>query len=81
MAFGAVVVACDNAGVREIINHNYNGLVCTPQSLAETLARALDDSELRKRLAANGMSFVKRYAIESTAKKYQGLYRRIVGMS
>jgi glycosyltransferase involved in cell wall biosynthesis len=81
MACGAVVVACDNAGVREIINHNYNGLVCDPQSLAETLARALGDSDLRKRLAANGMSFVNRYAIESTAKKYRDLYRRIVVMS
>ncbi len=79
MACGAVVVACDNAGVREIVSHNYNGLLCQPESIADVLVRVLTDSGLRQRLASNGLAFVKKYNIESVAKQYQALYTRIRG--
>jgi glycosyltransferase involved in cell wall biosynthesis len=77
MACGAAVVACDNAGVREIVGHNANGILCRPDSLAETLVRVLSDAGLRQRLAANGLAFVKKYDIASVAKQYRDLYNRV----
>jgi phosphatidyl-myo-inositol alpha-mannosyltransferase len=74
MACGTAVVACDNAGVREIIQHNYNGLLCTPQTLGAALCRLLSDSVLRARLVANAHAFVKRYDINVIAGQYRRIY-------
>jgi phosphatidyl-myo-inositol alpha-mannosyltransferase len=75
MACGTAVVACDNAGVREIVSHNYNGLLCTPDTLGAALHRLLSDNILRARLVANGCAYVKRYDIGAVARKYQDLYQ------
>jgi phosphatidylinositol alpha-mannosyltransferase len=75
MACGTAVVACDNAGVREIVSHNYNGLLCTPESLGAALHRLLSDTLLRARLVANGGAFVKRYDINAVARDYLALYQ------
>ncbi len=77
MACGAAVVACDNAGVREIVSHNYNGFLCEPERLAETIVRVLRDNGLRQRLIANGLSFVKKYDMAAIAQQYRDLYLRI----
>jgi glycosyltransferase involved in cell wall biosynthesis len=75
MACGTAVVACDNAGVREIVSHNYNGLLCTPENLGAALHRLLSDTVLRARLVANGCAFVKRYDIDAVARQYLTLYQ------
>jgi glycosyltransferase involved in cell wall biosynthesis len=77
MACGTAVVACDNAGVREIVNHNYNGLLCMPETLGASLHRLLSDNILRARLVANGAAFVKRYDIGVIARQYLDLYRSL----
>jgi glycosyltransferase involved in cell wall biosynthesis len=77
MACGTAVVACDNAGVREIIQHNYNGLLCTPQTLGAALCRLLSDTVLRARLVANAHAFVKRYDINVIAQQYRKLYQSL----
>jgi glycosyltransferase involved in cell wall biosynthesis len=75
MACGTAVVACDNAGVREIVSHNYNGLLCTPETLGAALHRLLSDGILRARLVTNAFAFVKRYDIRSIARQYAELYQ------
>jgi phosphatidyl-myo-inositol alpha-mannosyltransferase len=75
MACGTAVVACSNAGVRDIIQHNYNGLLCTPESLGAALCRLLSDAVLRARLVANAHAFVKRYDISVVAQQYRSLYQ------
>jgi phosphatidyl-myo-inositol alpha-mannosyltransferase len=77
MACGTAVVACENAGTREIVSHNYNGLLCTPATLGAALHRLLSDTILRARLVANGCAFVKRYDIEAVAREYLAVYRRL----
>jgi glycosyltransferase involved in cell wall biosynthesis len=77
MACGTAVVACDNAGVRELLRHNYNGLLCAPETLAQTLLSVLTDGGRRHRLVANGLSFVKRFDMPLVAGKYRDLYRGI----
>ena len=75
MACGTAVVACDNAGVRDIIQNNYNGLLCTPETLGAALCRLLSDTVLRARLVANGHAFAKRYDISIVAQQYRMLYQ------
>jgi glycosyltransferase involved in cell wall biosynthesis len=75
MACGTAVVACDNAGVREIVSHNYNGLLCTPETLGAALHRLLSDNILRARLVANGCAYVKRFDVGAIARQYQVLYQ------
>jgi phosphatidylinositol alpha-mannosyltransferase len=77
MACGTAVVACDNAGVRELVSHNYNGLLCTPETLGSALCRLLSDTIARARLVANGTTFVKRFDMAEVAKRYCTLYRGI----
>jgi phosphatidylinositol alpha-mannosyltransferase len=79
MACGTAVVACSNAGVRDIIQPNYNGLLCTPETLGAALCRLLSDAVLRARLVANAHAFAKRYDISVIAqqyiREYQGLQK------
>jgi phosphatidylinositol alpha-mannosyltransferase len=77
MACGTAVVACDNAGVRELLRQNYNGLLCKPETLAKALLALLTDEGRRLRLAENGLSFVKRFDMPVVVKKYHDLYRTI----
>ena len=77
MACGAAIVACDNGGVREIVSHNYNGLLCTPETLGAALCRLLSDTILRARLVANGSAFVKRFDMGEIARDYLRLYQSI----
>lgn len=75
MACGTAIIACDSAGVREIVSHNYNGLLCTSENLGAALHRLLSDTMLRARLVANGRAFVKRYDIDGIARQYLTLYQ------
>ena len=60
MALGVPCIASDTGGIKEIIAHNDNGLLCEPSSslgLAEAINMLIDDPVKRKRFSQN--SFVK----------------------
>ena len=76
MACGSVVVACDNRGIREIIENNRNGMITDDANLSYTIRRLLSDDTLRDRLVGGGIETVKKdYDIDSVAARYEELYR------
>lgn len=78
MACGTAVVATNNAGSREIIQHNYNGLLSNDSELGENLNRMLSDSGLRNRIVQNGLrNLRKKYDINVVAKEYEKIYTAI----
>ena len=74
MACGTTVAAIDTRGAREIITHEYDGLLCTAETLFETLMRLISDEALRERLAGNGLLTIKRFDINAIARRYRDLY-------
>lgn len=72
-ASGLPVVAPDHAGLAELVRDTGGGLLCAhddPASLADALARLLDDPELAQRLATAGREAVlDRYAASHMAER------------
>jgi glycosyltransferase involved in cell wall biosynthesis len=60
MACGLPVVGTNAPGIREIIQHGINGLLCEPRAdlLASAVEELLRDEELRKRLGSQARQFV-----------------------
>jgi glycosyltransferase involved in cell wall biosynthesis len=71
MAAGVPCVATAVDGVREIIEHEQNGLLADPDAmaLAEAINRLLDDSALRRRIAASALAWVARYSHERVSEQ------------
>lgn len=83
MACGAPVVATDCPyGPREIISDGETGLLVEPasaDSLARGILRVLNDGELKRRLAANGLERARDFEAESIAGEYGELFLRVAG--
>jgi glycosyltransferase involved in cell wall biosynthesis len=62
MACGIPVIGCDSPGIREIISHGNNGLLCSPdaKSLKKTITMVISDSVLAEHIASNARKFVER---------------------
>jgi glycosyltransferase involved in cell wall biosynthesis len=60
MACGLPVIGSNVEGTREIITHEYNGLLCgtAPPSIRNALKRLLEDPELATKLGENARSLV-----------------------
>lgn len=79
MACGTTVVAVDNPGVREIIHHNYNGLLLNATEFSLGIDRIITDRNLRKTLEKNGRSTVeKKFDIKTIAAEYENLYKSLI---
>jgi glycosyltransferase involved in cell wall biosynthesis len=71
MAAGVPVVGVDVPGVRDVIRHDANGLLTSPENLAATLAR-LRDPTTRARLAAAALAEVReRYLWPAILRQYR----------
>ena len=82
MACGVPCVAFDcPCGPGDIIRHGEDGLLARPGKVAE-LASALEllmgNEKLRSSMAAKARENVKRYAAETVAAQWDGLFRRIL---
>lgn len=62
MACGTPVVGADAPGVREIITHKVNGVLCgtSAQEIHSELAALLHDAPLRERISTGGVEYVRR---------------------
>lgn len=60
MACGLPVVGTDVEGTREIITHEYNGLLCgtDPESIGNAVKKLLEDPELAERLGENARRLI-----------------------
>ena len=81
MASGCPVVSTSVSGNKEIVRHEYNGMIvpqCDPVKLAEGITRILMDPD-RKRYGENGRRTVEeRFCIENVAEQYSQLYLDLI---
>ncbi|MEM1725113.1 MAG: glycosyltransferase family 4 protein, partial [Thermoplasmata archaeon] len=74
MACGSPVIATKVSGLPEIIKHNLTGLLISNPDhieLANTLKLILEDEDLRKKLSANGLKYVRQYfSWQANIEKY-----------
>lgn len=78
-ACGTPVVATVNSGIKEIISHNKNGLLCTAETLGETIISVLRDDNLRQNLAVNARLLSERYDSDIVVQHYERIYSKILG--
>lgn len=82
-ACGRAVVTTDVTGCREVVRNEVNGLLVPPRNsvaLAAAIRRLLEDSKLRRRLAAEGRLRVEReFSSQVILGKMLDLYGEILG--
>jgi glycosyltransferase involved in cell wall biosynthesis len=75
-------ITTDVPGCREIIKHEFNGLLVPPKNgvaLADAIERLLVDDELRTRLAQNAHALViNEYCIDTVVSKTFAIYDKLV---
>jgi glycosyltransferase involved in cell wall biosynthesis len=80
MACGLPVVSTTVAGVPELIEHGYNGLLAQPRDvhgIAAALAALLGDTRARKRLgAAAHRTVMERFSLDASARRLTALFDR-----
>ncbi len=79
-ACGVPVIASAVGGIPELIRDGVNGLLVPPGepvALSAALRRLLDDSDLRSRLIAEGLTGLERYSSQAMLRAYQDLYQVI----
>ncbi len=82
MAMGTPVVATDYAGIKDVVQHEYNGLLYPNenyQEFAKQIKRAVDDQVLREELIKNGRKTAfETFSIENTINKYETFFESLI---
>lgn len=79
MACGTAVVAVNNMGIKEVIRHNYNGILLNDHSLSAGISRVLSDNKLRMTFEINGLATVEeKFTIKAIATEYERLYHSLL---
>lgn len=82
MASGCVVIGSEVVGVKEMIKHNIDGLLVTPnspESLANTLRIALINSHFTEQLAHNAQERAKQqFSVERMVNNYENLFLSLI---
>jgi len=78
-ASGRPIVTTETPGCREIVRHQYNGLLVSPRNpaaLADAVGRLLEEPDLRKRMGRAGRTLVEtEFSVESVVGDTLALYR------
>ena len=81
-ALGKSVIATDVGGISEIVQHNYNGLLCNPKdviALVLAIEFLLLNSNLSSEMGENGFKITKEnYNFEIQTKRYLSVYKKIL---
>lgn len=81
MAAGAVVVASDIDGYRNVATHGVDSRLVTPddvESLADVMKSVLDDIDGAKRLRENGSRRAQQFSMDALASAYVDVYRSAI---
>jgi phosphatidylinositol alpha-mannosyltransferase len=81
MAAGAVVVASDIDGYRNVATHRHDARLVPPDddvALAATLKEILDDRDQAEILRENGSRRAEQFSMDSLADAYVGVYRSAI---
>ena len=85
MAHGLPIAATAVGGIPEVIEHGRDGLLSSagdPDGLADNIAMLIEDENLRVMLGSNARAkAVERYGIDSIARRWEGLYMRVLSIS
>ena len=82
MAAGLPVIAARSGGVAEYIEHGRHGLLHTPgdsDELGSMLRLAIDDRDLRARLAATGREMTRAFTSDRIAARWIETYSEAIG--
>ncbi|MFC1824169.1 glycosyltransferase family 4 protein [Thermodesulfobacteriota bacterium] len=82
MACGCAVIGSDVDGIREIITHNQNGLLCgiNADSINRAIVTLMEDESLRLRLGTQAREFIlENCNLEKILKKEYSLYSLLAG--
>ncbi len=82
MAAGAVVVASDIDGYRNVATHSLDSRLVPPEdvdSLTATLRVVLDDAVESARLRENGSRRAQQFSMDVLAEAYVNVYREVIG--
>ncbi|MEZ5865721.1 MAG: glycosyltransferase family 4 protein [Geminicoccaceae bacterium] len=81
LSLGLPVVACDEGGVSDLVEHETNGLLAKERSateLAALLDRLVDDPALRSRLAVGARArFEERHSPDAAAARMAGILESV----
>lgn len=81
MSMNCPVVTTDAGGLKEIVHHRVNGIVCPVgdvAALGNAVNELLDNEPLRAMLVQNAQETVKKYDYRITAEKTFAIYREFV---
>jgi glycosyltransferase involved in cell wall biosynthesis len=80
-SFGCVPVAMDSfLSLRDIIENNENGIISPDgdvKAFAENAMLLMDDEQLRKNMAKNGMKNIKKFSLGKIAKEWENLFEEL----
>lgn len=82
MACGAPVIGCDSPGIREVVEHCVNGLLCdrSAEGIRGAIEELRSNAELRRNLGRAGAAFVReRFSLERIAALESSVLSEIVG--
>lgn len=81
LSVGCTVLASDTAPVREVIQHEKNGLLAPffdVDALTQQALRVLDDPEAFRKLGASGVELIEqKYSLDRTLPQMLALYERV----
>lgn len=82
MAMGTPVIATDFAGIKDVVQHEYNGLLYPNedyQEFAKQIKRIIEDKTLREKLIENGKTTAfETFSIENTINKYEAFFNDLL---
>lgn len=76
-ACGLPLVVSDVGGLPEIVEHQYNGMLCppgAPEAFAEAIVAVLADEGRRRKMSAHAVSVAGRFDIAQVAEKVAAVY-------
>ena len=81
MSCGLAVIGYNSPGIRQVIVHGKNGLLCEPDvdSLSKSIQHLLSDANLREELGKNARDFIQAgFSIEKIAAEYLSVYNNLI---
>ncbi len=82
MAMGTPVIGTNYAGIKDVIDHEENGLLYNFKDingLVQQIKRLIEDKELRSKLIENGKKTAfEKYAVENTIKNHHDFFLKVI---
>ncbi len=74
LASGVPIVASDSSGIKEIISHNVNGLLCEEKNvkqLKEAILNVIENEQIREKLLSGAKESTEKYDYRNIAARYK----------